>query len=212
MSLQLARLAGLVLRLLRLFRRHHIPVAMVTLLVLVLFAALDYGYKVHGCDLLWWFSQVAPLNISPLSVLLHIACAKVTVILGLALGSYIRSAVVKELPALADMPISFVRRRYCHFIVMRLLASLDELVLEPESMDLKDYIQRHARLSTAVELFRCQARKVFERTDQQVTRPLHEILVVDDRLEMDLVHRGYGKCVRPIREWDIHRMIYDGVA
>ncbi|KAH8322012.1 hypothetical protein KR059_000402 [Drosophila kikkawai] len=189
-------------------RRYHSAVAMVSLFCLLLWGVLDYAYKIHGVDLLWWHSQMTSFNIDSLSVLLYIVGAKMSLILVLALVSCIRSAVVKKEPRCKEMPISYVRRRYCRFLVMQLLFALDALVQEPETMDLADYAQRHANFVTAVQCFRWQARKMFERIEQQVLRPQHEVLHVDDLLEEELLGRGYADRLATLREWEIFRMVY----
>ncbi|KAH8257530.1 hypothetical protein KR038_011056, partial [Drosophila bunnanda] len=188
------------------FRRYHCAVAKASLLGLILFGGLDYGYKIHSIDLLWWRSQLA--TISPLSILLCIVTAKVCIILALTLVSCIRSALVKKGPRREEMSISSLRRRYFRFLLMQLLAALDELFLQPETMDMADYLQRHATLNAAVHRFRCRARKMFERTDLHFLLPQHLVLNVDDQLEAELLSLGYADKLVTLREWEIYRMVY----
>ncbi|KAH8286152.1 hypothetical protein KR054_003263 [Drosophila jambulina] len=191
-------------------RRYPSAVAKASLLGLILLGVLDYGYKVHGIDLLWCRIKVATFD--PLSVLMYIVSVKVSVILVLALVRCIRSVVIKKEIRGEDLPITCVRRRYCRFLMMQLLAAIDELVLEAEIMDLADYLQRHAAFATALQRFRCRARKMFERTDMQNLLPQHVVLPVDDRLEEELLGMGYAEGLGALREWEIYRLVYGPVG
>ncbi|KAH8235215.1 hypothetical protein KR032_010701 [Drosophila birchii] len=189
------------------FHQHHRALAIASLLGLILLGVLDYGYKVHGRDLLWWRNLI--ITFSPLSILLYIVSSKMSLILALVLGYCIHSAVVKKGTRHEVMSITYLRRRFTRFLVMQLLASIDELVLEPETMDLEDLMQRHAAFATAVQTFRCQARKMFERSDQQVFIPQHVVLQVDDQMESELLDLGYAKRLARLRERDIYWLVYD---
>ncbi|XP_017058881.1 uncharacterized protein LOC108099763 [Drosophila ficusphila] len=192
---------------LRPFRLHYGVVFNVALLCLLGLGVLDYGYFCHGWDLLWWRHLLMQEEITPLSVLLHIGGVKLVVILGLALWSSSRKAAGEDRQVNQEMPIAYVRKRYCRFLVMRLLASLDKLIHQHPQME--DFLQRHTAFCTAVELFRWDARKLFERSDLQLTLPLHEVLAVKDCWEENLLQNGYGERLHNLRELDIHRMVYD---
>ncbi|XP_017010822.2 uncharacterized protein [Drosophila takahashii] len=192
------------------FRRIHLHyevVGSIAVFCLLLLGVLDYGYLFHGWDLLWWRQMVLKQEITPLSVMLNIGGVKMGIILGHALWSYTRQAAAQHLPGNQDMPIAYVRRRYCRFLIMRLLASLDRLIHHHPRLE--DFQQRHKDLNDAVELFRWEARKLFERTDLQLCLPLHEVLPVEDLQEEVLLHQGYGEKLLQLRELDIQMMVYE---
>ncbi|KAH8360306.1 hypothetical protein KR200_001485 [Drosophila serrata] len=191
-------------------RQYHCVVAKASLLGLILFGGLDYGYKVHGMDLLYWRGQLA--TFSPLSILLYIIAAKVSVILALALESCIRLALVKKEPRRREMPFSCLRERYIRYVLMQLLADLDEMVLEPETMDLANYLHRHADLNEAVRRFRYRARRIYERTDLHFLVPQHVILNVDDQQEAELLSLGYADRLEGLREEDFYRMVFGNLT
>ncbi|XP_016983643.1 uncharacterized protein LOC108047798 [Drosophila rhopaloa] len=191
-----------------LIRLHYDVVGIIALICPLVLGVLEYGYLYHKWDLLWWRDLVMQEEITPLSVMLHIAGIKVAVILGLTLWSFTRVGDKTDMQASQDMPISYVRRRYCRFLMMRLLASLDELVSH-QHLRMVDFQQMHKDFCMAVELFRWEARKLFERSDLQLCLPLHEVLLVKDLQEEDLLRRGYGERLEHLRELDIHRMVFE---
>ncbi|KAH8379198.1 hypothetical protein KR009_003576 [Drosophila setifemur] len=195
--------------LLRVLHQRYVGLGQSALLLLLLVAGLEYGFVAHGCDLLWWRSLVLQEEITPLTVLLNIAGAKIVIILGITLFSYTRKATNDQQERRKEeMPISYVRRRYCQFVVMRLLAALDALLHHPP----EDYLQAHASFCQAVELFRWDARKLFERDDQQLCLPLYQVLSVVDLQEEQLLQLGYGEGLLHLRELDIYRMVFDTSA
>ncbi|XP_017080264.1 uncharacterized protein LOC108114028 [Drosophila eugracilis] len=207
LSFLMTRILSSNLLILGLIRFYYDMVGTIALLCLLGFGVLDYGYCIHGCDLLWWRQIVMLEEITPLSTMLHIVCIKAVLILGLALWSYNRTEESKEhLQTHKDMPIAYVRRRYCRFLVMRLLASLDMLIYNQPR--LKDFSLRHKDLNDAVELFRWEARRLFERTELQLRLPLHEVFPVEDLQEEKLLQLGYGENLQQLRELDIHMMVY----
>ncbi|KAH8360879.1 hypothetical protein KR084_010187 [Drosophila pseudotakahashii] len=194
-------------RVFRQIRLHHQVVGSIAVFCLLLLGVLDYGYLYHGCDLLWWRQMVLKEEITPLSVMLHIGGVKMAFILGRVLWSFTRQAAAKHLQSNQEMPIAHVRSRYCRFLVMRLLASLDALIHHHPRME--DFLQRHKDFNDAVELFRWDARKLFERTDLQLCLPLHEVLPVQDQQEQVLIDQGYGEKLQQLRELDIRMMVYE---
>ncbi|XP_017111749.1 uncharacterized protein LOC108135515 [Drosophila elegans] len=185
-------------------RLHYEVVGIIALVCLLVMGVLDFGYFYYGVDLLWWRSVVMQEEITPLSVMFHLAGVKVALILGLTLWSYTREG---EKSDIQDMPISYVRRRYGRFLMMRLLASVDDLVqLHPR---LEDFLERHKDFCEAVELFRWEARKLFERSDLQLSLPLHEVLLVRDQQEEELLRRGYDERLLQLRELDINKLVFD---
>lgn len=203
----MARILDSWLWVLRKIRLNYDVIGQIAVLCLLVLGVLDYGYFFHGWDLLWWRQMVLQEEITPVSVLLHIGGVKVAIILVLTMWSYTRQAAEKRLQRNQDMPITQVRKRYCRFLIMRLLASLDKLIHHHSRME--DFLDRHKDFSDAVELFRWEARKLFERTDLQLCLPLHEVLPVEDQQEKDLLHQGYGEKLHRLRELDIHMMVYE---
>ncbi|XP_033159081.1 uncharacterized protein LOC117140341 [Drosophila mauritiana] len=185
---------------LRLIRLHHLAVGNISVLCLIVLSIMDYGIL----DLFCWFETVEKENI-PLTVLMYIGGLKVAIILFLALWCWTREAEKNQEDNL-DMPISYVRKRYCRFLVMHLLASIDRLIHHHLHID--DFLQGHKDCVEAVEQFRWRARRLFERTDLQLCVPLHEVLSVDDQQEKELLRLGYGDKLEQLRELDIYKMIY----
>ncbi|XP_017095935.2 uncharacterized protein [Drosophila bipectinata] len=197
-------------RIVRLFRRNYNSIGHAALTIILLVFVFDQAYVRHGCDLLWWRNLVLQEEISAMSIMLNIAAVKMTIISGLTLFSYFRPAANNrrsQRPKTEDMPISYVRRRYCRFIVMRLVASVEALGNSTE----EEYIYRHMAFCDAVEVFRWDARKLFERNDLQLSLPLHQVLVVEDAVEEALLQDGYAEKLKHLRELDIYRMVYDTV-
>ncbi|KAH8319390.1 hypothetical protein KR067_006802 [Drosophila pandora] len=197
-------------RMVRHLRRNYNSIGHAAMTIILLVAALDQAYVRHGCDLLWWRNMVVQEEISALSIMINIAGVKLAIILGLTLFSYVRPAVNSRRPLrqkAEDMPISYVRRRYCRFIVMRLLASLEALIYSPQ----EEYVHRHMTFCDAVKVFRWDARKLFERNDLQLSLPLHQVLVVEGAVEEALLQEGYAEQLQHLRELDIYRMVYDTV-
>ncbi|XP_016965081.1 uncharacterized protein LOC108034653 [Drosophila biarmipes] len=203
----MARILASWLWVLRKIRLHYDVIGHIAAICFLVLGVLDYGYSFHGRDLLWWRQKVLQEEITPLSVLLHIGGVKIAIILVLTMWSYTRQAAERRWQRQRDMPITCVRKRYCRFLIMRLLASLDQLIHHHPRME--DFLERHKDFADAVELFRWQARKLFERTDLQLCLPLHEVLSVDDQQEQDLLHQGYDEKLQRLREMDIHMMVYE---
>ncbi|KAH8327694.1 hypothetical protein KR074_010812 [Drosophila pseudoananassae] len=197
-------------RIVRLIRRNYNSIGHAALTIILLVSVFDQAYVRHGCDLLWWRNLVLQEGISAMSIMINIAAVKLGIILGLTLFSYLRPAANNrrsQRNKAEDMPISYVRRRYCRFIVMRLVASVEALGTSPP----EDYIYRHKTFCDAVEVFRWDARKLFERSDLQLSLPLHQVLVVEGAAEEALLQDGYGEKMKHLRELDIFRMVYDTV-
>jgi len=200
-SIQMAKIPLSWSRVLRLIRLHHLAVGNIAVLCLIVLSIMDYGIL----DLLCWFETVEEENI-PLTVLMYIGGLKVAIILFLALWCWTREEAEKNQEGNMDMPISYVRKRYCRFLVMNLLASVDRLIHHHSHID--DFLQSHKDCGEAVEQFRWRARRLFERTDLQLCVPLHEVLSVDDPQEKELLRLGYGDKLAQLRELDVYKMIY----
>ncbi|KAH8300542.1 hypothetical protein KR018_011961 [Drosophila ironensis] len=193
-------------RILGKFRNNYVEIGNSSCFLLLVVGSLDYVYRWHGCDLLWW--RYLFTRMTPLYTMAAIAASKLILILGLVLYSYLSpmtKGVQREERNPEDMPIAHVRRRFCYFIMMRMMASLSALIESP----VEELEERHMAFCMAVNTFRFDARKLFERTDLQLNISLHEVLVVDESVEDLLIEEGHGEKLQNLRELDIYRMVYD---
>lgn len=176
-------------------RLHSDVLAATGFLCIISMAILDYGYTRHGCDLICWRQQLETVLDKPMVVMLFVVGFKLMLTLILTLLSYL-----KVRPTVTP-PISHVKRRFCRFIVMRLLAAHDEFLTG------KDEFQgRHAALVEAIHLFRSDARKLCERSSTELSLPIQQMLSVEEHEETELLKRGY-KCLPQPRETDIYRLV-----
>ncbi|BFF98645.1 uncharacterized protein DMAD_06744 [Drosophila madeirensis] len=195
-----------------LFRQNYATLAKCTILWLLLVGILHYGYVCKNWDLLWWKQQLTGLIVGPMMVLLYIIVLKVSLILLMTLWSYTKK-VDKEQQK-KEQPISAVKRRYRRFIMMRLLEAVEELLHRPLDDFTRPwrvqrrFLKRRSKFIKEVELFLWSARKLYERTDDQLYLPLHQVLLVDDQREEQLLQLGYGERLTSLKDVDIHRMVY----
>ncbi|KAL7733257.1 hypothetical protein ACLKA6_004762 [Drosophila palustris] len=178
-------------------RLHCDVLAAMGLFWVLLVAILDYGHIRHGCDLICWRQQLEQVEDKPLVVMLFVVGFKLMLMLILTLLSYL-----KVRPRV-EPRISQVKRRFCRFIVMRLLAAHDEFL---HGKSWSDFQGRHAALVEAIHLFRSDARKLCERNSTELSLPIQQMLPVEEQEETELLKRGY-KCVPQLRETDIYRLV-----
>ncbi|XP_017841562.1 uncharacterized protein LOC108599276 [Drosophila busckii] len=162
------------------------------------FGILDFAYSRHNCDLLCWRELVSSTD-KPLLVLLLLGGTKILLILLLTLLSYADEPSISS-PRI-EPSIASIKRRYCRFILMRLLEARRKSLLLKEA----DIVQGHARLQQAIAIFRRDARKLNERTDLQLLMPLQQVLHVDEIEEWQLLRR-FKEYAR-VREVDLYRLV-----
>ncbi|EDW69062.2 uncharacterized protein [Drosophila virilis] len=177
---------------------HYDALAVVCVGCIFLVGLLDYSHWVHGCDLFCWQQQLARVDDKPMALMLLIVGFKMLLILILTLLSYRRAR-----PEL-EPTIGHVKQRYRRFIVMRLLAAHNQFLHGDEQIH-----QRHAELLQAIQLFRADARKLYERTSEQLSQSIQQMLPVEEQQEQELLQMGYDKykCVTQLREVDIYRLV-----
>ncbi|XP_034481909.1 uncharacterized protein LOC117787476 [Drosophila innubila] len=176
-------------------RLHYDVLAATGLLCIIFIAILDYGHSWYGCDLICWREQLELVEDKPMVVMLFVVGFKLMLILILTLLSYLKVRPTVE------PPISHVKRRFSRFIVMRLVAALDEFLLGK-----RDFHERHAALIEAIHLFRSDARKLCERIPTELGLPIQQMLSVEEQEEKKLLKRGY-RCMPQLRETDIYRLV-----
>ncbi|XP_017151185.1 uncharacterized protein LOC108161433 isoform X1 [Drosophila miranda] len=196
-----------------LFRHNHDTLSKCTIMFVMLVGILDYSYVKSNCDLLWWKKQLTDPKVGPMFALLYIVTFKVSLILFMTFWSYTKK--IDREQEKNDTPISEVKRRYRRFIMMRLLKAFNVLVEERNLLNLshsgnvkKRFLKKHSKFIKEVELFRWNARKLYERTDNHLFLPLHQVLTVDDELEYQLLQSGYGDRLTMLRDVEIHQMVY----
>lgn len=179
-------------------RIHYNALGASCLICMSLVGVLDYSHGVHGCDLYCWQQQLDRVEDKPMALMLLIAGFKLSLILALTLFSYTQTR-----PAL-EQSIGYVKRRYRRFIVMRLLAAHHQFVHGDDQLQ-----RRHSELMLAIQLFRSDARKLYERTAEHLRQSVHQMLHVEEQLEQELLQKGYDKytCVNQLRDVDIYRLV-----
>ncbi|XP_022215455.2 uncharacterized protein LOC111069625 [Drosophila obscura] len=200
-------------RTLRLIRQNHESLAKYTIIWLLLVGIMHYSYVRNNCDLLWWKHQLTDHMVGPMVVMLYIIIFKVSLILSMTLWNYMKKQD-KEQENAHEMPIAEVKRRYRRFIMMRLLRAVEKFVHRPLCDVLRHdrvrrrFLRRHEKFVKEVALFLWNARKLYERTHDQLYLPLHQVLLVDDRREEQLLQLGYGERLTSLKDLDIHKMVY----
>ncbi|EDW79561.1 uncharacterized protein Dwil_GK20348 [Drosophila willistoni] len=189
-----------------LIRLHYIAVGLFAISSLLLVGILDYGYKLNGWDLLHWRQQIVQIEISPMSLMLFIGGVKLAAILMLTLWNYLRYKAHNP-PQEPQLSVQFVKERYCRYIVMRVMAVIDDLMVLTDSCQ---YHLQHSMLLKGIELFRWDARKLFELTELQLCLPIHQVYPVDAQRERELIHGGYDDGLSDLTELNIFNMLYDG--
>lgn len=181
-----------------LLRVHYNALGVSCLICASLVGILDYSHGVYGCDLYCWQEQLDLVEDKPMVLMLLIASFKLIIIVILTLFSYTQTR-----PAL-EQPIGQLKRRYRRFIVMRLLAAHHKFLYGGDQLQ-----RRHSELLLAIQLFRSDARKLYERSSDQLRQNVRQVLHVDEQLEQELLQRGYDryKCVSQLRDVDIYRLV-----
>ncbi|XP_017861267.1 PREDICTED: uncharacterized protein LOC108612779 [Drosophila arizonae] len=189
---------GIVQQVRDLLRVHYNALGVSCLICVSLVGILDYSHGVYGCDLYCWQEQLDLVEDKPMALLLLIASFKLIIIVILTLLSYTQTR-----PAL-EQSIGQLKRRYRRFIVMRLLAAHHKFLYGAGELQ-----HRHSELLLAIQLFRSDARKLYERSAEQLRQNVRQMLHVEEQLEQELLQRGYDryKCVSQLRDVDIYRLV-----
>lgn len=177
---------------------HHVVLATISLLAILLVATLDYAHSAHDCDLLCWCQHLEAIEHKPMLVMIFMASLKLLLILILTLLSY------TQMRPYLDPPIADAKHRYCRYLLMRLLAAHEDFLHDNLALP-----ERHAALLEAIQLFRSDGRRLYERTVAQLSQSMQQMLPVEEEEETALLARGFDdfKCVKQLKETDIYRMI-----
>lgn len=190
---------GVSRRLQLLLHGHHVVLASIMLLMTLLIAILDYARIAYDCDLLCWCHYLeAVKEYKPMLVMIVMASVKLLLILILTVVSY------TQMRPYTDPPIAHVKQRYCRYLLMRLLAAHEDFLQDNQTLP-----ERHAALLEAIQQFRSDGRRLYERSVTQLSLPMQQFLPVEEEEEKALLKRGYEdfKCIKQLKEMDIYRMI-----
>ncbi|XP_030386119.1 uncharacterized protein LOC115632959 [Scaptodrosophila lebanonensis] len=191
-----------------LLRQHCDTLAVLSLLCLMGVVVLDFRHVAARCELSHWCQLLVRIEGVPMLLVVLAGSLKLLLLLGMLVWRFVYIKPQK-------LSMIGVKQRYRRFILMRLLSALDQLLemrvqRSPRSRQRSyEFLRRRETLIGAIELFRCDARRIFERTDEQLCLSLEHVLLIDMQQEQWLLQQGYGKRLSQLNDSDIYKLLFD---